>query len=138
MQSLFFKKSKTNKGKGETDPSPAQGKSLPTFNTSRSIVALIRRENLWRRPKSCGQGAANGQRSVWLCRSARVTHASQAGHNAGGQGSRSRVGCCWALPRKQRWPLCAQCVGLCTPFPSKLAREGQKSGSLAGFNGRMM
>lgn len=22
--------------------------------------------------------------------------------------------------------LCAQCVGLCTPFPSKLARRGQK------------
>lgn len=32
----------------------------------------------------------------------------------------------------------ALCVGLCTPFPSKLAQRSQKSGSLAGFNGRMM
>lgn len=39
MQSLFFKRPKTNKGKRKTDHSPAQGKSLPaltckTFNSS--------------------------------------------------------------------------------------------------------
>lgn len=134
IQSLFFKKCET---KGKKKQSTTQGKSIPmlklkTFNSSSnnkqllaSAQVLLRGSSKW--PAQC----------VALQKFQR-THASQAGHNARGQGSCSRSGCCWTRLRKQRWPLCTQCVGLCTPFPSKRTQHRQKSGSLAGFNGRMM
>lgn len=100
------------------------------------MVAVIR-EDAGVRPRTCCKGATNGLLSVWLYRRSRVTHASQASHNARGQGSCSRAGCFWIRLRKQRWPLCAWCVGLCTPFPSKLAQLGQKAvpwqGLMAGW-----
>lgn len=101
------------------------------------MVAVVIREDAGICPRTCSEGSTNGLLSVWLYRSSRVTHASQASHNARGQESCSRAGCFWIRLRKQRWPLCAQCVGLCTPFPSKLARHGQKvvpwQGLMAGW-----
>lgn len=81
---FVFYTSKTNKGKIKTYHCTMYVKKQPPYlNISHSMVALIRR-NLWLQPQSYWEWAANGLLSMGLCRSSRVTHAPQAGHNVRG------------------------------------------------------